>query len=288
MHAKARSRVHFADAAADGAVALGDVLRQEVHAADIQADGANGALGHLAIVGMNHVGDVGGGAAGREVGGRAQVHDRPLRRHRLGRESGALEHLLRLRIELQAREHLLVADAAARVQVHDVDELRDGVLAVADHVPGRTPGRGDELAVHHQQAVIVALEEALHDHRARMLARDVEAMRDLLVGGETDGNAAAVVAVVGLGDHRETHALGGAHRLALALHHLLLGHRQPEAGQDLVGLLLVARQLHRDMRGAPGDRGLDALLVLAVTELHQRLLVQAQPRNAARFGGAHQ
>jgi hypothetical protein len=42
------------------------------------------------------------------------------------------------------------------------------------------------------------------------------------------------------------------------------------------------------MCGVAGDRGLDALLVLAVAELHQRLLVEAQPRDAAFLGGAHQ
>ena len=67
-------------------------------------------------------------------------------------------------------EHLFVADAAARILVHDLDELRDRVLAVADHVPGRAPRRRDELAVDDQQPVIVALEKGLDDHRTRMLA----------------------------------------------------------------------------------------------------------------------
>ena len=199
-----------------------------------------------------------------------------------------LQHLLRLRVELEPRQHLLVADAAARVLVHDLDQLRDGVRAVADDVPRGAPRRGHQLAVHHQQAVIVALEEGLDDHRARVLARHRETVGHLRVGAEADGDAAAVVAVVGLGDHREADALRGAHRLGLALHQLLLGHRQAEAGEDLVGLLLVAGELDRDVRRAAGDGGLDALLVLAVPELHQRLVVETQPRDAARLGGAHQ
>ncbi len=136
--------------------------------------------------------------------------------------------------------------------------------------------------------MVVALEERLHDHRARVLAGHVEAVRHLGFGGQADGDAAAVVAVVGLGDHREADAARGAHRLVLAVHQFLLRHRQAKAGEDLVGLLLVARQLHRDVGRASGDRRLDALLVLAVTELHQRLIVQAQPRDAAVLGGAHQ
>src|SRR5436189_166500 len=82
---------------------------------------------------------------------------------------------------------------AARILVHDLDQLLDRMLAVAHHVSGRAARGGDELAVDHQQAVIVSLEEALDDHRAGVLARHVEAVRHLLVGGEADGNAPAVV-----------------------------------------------------------------------------------------------
>ncbi len=64
MHAKAGRGVHFADAAADAAVALGDILGEKIHAAHVEADGAHRALRHLAIVGMDDVGDVGRGAAG--------------------------------------------------------------------------------------------------------------------------------------------------------------------------------------------------------------------------------
>src|SRR6187549_3294568 len=137
-----------------------------------------------------------------------------------------------------------------------------------------TPRRGDQLAVDHQQPVIVALQKGLDDHRARMLARRDKTRRDLLVRGEPDRDAAAVIAVVGLGDHGVADASCGAHRLRFVLHRLLARHRQTERRQDLVGLLLVARELHRDMRGASADRRLDALLVLAVAELHQRLVVQ--------------
>ena len=121
-----------------------------------------------------------------------------------------------------------------------------------------------------------------------MLARHQEAGGDFRVASEADGNAAPVVAVVGLGDDGKTDALRGAHRLALALHHLLLRNRQAQRREDLVGFFLVAREFDRDVRCAPRHRGLDALLVLAMAELHQRLVVEAQKRNAALLGGAHQ
>ena len=85
--------------------------------------------------------------------------------------SCAREHHLRLRVDLEPRQHLLVADAAARVLVHDLDQLRDRVLAVADDVARRAARRRDQLAVDDEQAVVVALEVGLDDHRARVLAR---------------------------------------------------------------------------------------------------------------------
>ena len=133
------------------------------------------------------------------------------------RQADALEHLPRLCIELQARQHLLVADAAARILVDDLDELRDGVLAVADDMARRAPGRGDQFAIDDQQAMIVALEESLDDDRARMLARDREALRDFFVGGEADRDAAAMVAVVGFGHDREADAAARRARPALPL-----------------------------------------------------------------------
>ncbi len=76
--------------------------------------------------------------------------------------------------------------------------------------------------------------------------------------------------------------------LRFALHQLLFGHGQSQGRQDLVGLLFIARQFNRDVRGAAGHRGLNALLKLAMPQLHQRLIVEPQPGNAALFGRAHQ
>src|ERR1700683_2490593 len=66
------------------------------------------------------------------------------------------------------------------------------------------------------------------------------------------------------------------------------GTGRPRPGRGLFGFFLVAGELDGDMRCAPGDGGLDALLVLAVTQLHERLLVQAQPRDAALLRSAQQ
>ena len=87
-----------------------------------------------------------------------------------------------------------------------LDQLGDRVPAVADHVPRHPVRRGDQLAVDHQQPVVVALDHAL-DHDARALVdRDVEGVGDLLVGGQVDRDAAPVVAVERLHHHREADA----------------------------------------------------------------------------------
>src|SRR5580704_494130 len=237
---------------------------------------------------MDDVGDVRSGSAGGQVGGGAQVHRGARLGYRLHGELCALEHLVRLRVELKARQHLLVSDSAARILVDDLDQLLDRVLAVADDVARRAARRGYQLTVDHQQAMIVSFEEALDDHRARVLPRHLEAVRDLLFGGEANRDTASVVAVVGFRHDREADAACGANRLGVALHQLLLRHRKSEAGQDLVGLLLVAGELDRDVRRATGNGRLDALLVLAVAELHERLVIQTQPRNTAMLSSAHQ
>jgi isocitrate lyase len=85
------------------------------------------------------------------------------------------------RSSFELGQHLLVADAAARIAVHHLDQLRDDRCTIADHVAGRAPRRRDQLAVDHQQAVVVAGQVGFHDHRARMLARGlVEAGADFL------------------------------------------------------------------------------------------------------------
>ena len=130
----------------------------------------DGADRHFPVVRMNDVGDIDRRAAGRQVGGRAQIHDLVLRRHGVLVVADLRQQAFRLVIELEARQHLLVADAAARILVDDVDELFDRVLAVADDVSGHALRRGDQLAVDDEQAMIEALDVAFDDDRAAVFA----------------------------------------------------------------------------------------------------------------------
>src|SRR6476620_9911979 len=82
-----------------------------------------------------------------------QLDHLALVRHRLGRVALAREDLERVGVDLDLRQHLLVPDATTRVGVGDLDELGDGVGAVADDVRGDAlgdrlhPSADDEAAV---------------------------------------------------------------------------------------------------------------------------------------------
>ena len=178
--------------------------------------------------------------------------------------------------------------AAARIPIHDLDQLRNRMLAVTHDVAGGAACRSDQLAVDHEQSMVVALQESLDYHRARMLASHDKALRHFFIRHEPNRNSTAMVAVVRLRHHGKSDALRCAHRLPLALHQFLLRHGQSQRGQDLVGLLLVARQFHRDVRGAAGHGRLNALLILAVAQLHQGLIIEPQPGDALVFRRAHQ
>ena len=288
MHAKAGGRVDFANAAADLLVAFSDVGAEEIHATHVEADRRDRAYRHVAIVGVNHVSHVGGGAAGGQVGGGSQHHHLPFGRNRVGRHAHPREHHVGLLVEHDAGHDFFMADAAARILVDVVHQLANGQSAVADHMPGRAAGGGDEFAVHHQQPMVVAGQVGFHDHRRRVFGGRGETVADFLLAGQVNRNATAVIAVVGFGDHRITQALGGGHRAIGGTDQLLPRHRQSTRGENPVGLFLVPGQFHGDVTGAAGDRRLDALLPLAVTQLDQRLIVHAQPRDAALFRRAHQ
>ncbi len=65
-------------------------------------------------------------------------------------------------VDLDPGEHLLVPDAAPGVGVRGLDQLGHGAPAVADHVRRDPLGDGGDPPADHQEAVVVAGDEALH------------------------------------------------------------------------------------------------------------------------------
>ena len=138
VHAETRGGVDLADGPTGLAHRGGDVGADEVDARHIEADHAGRLLGDLDVVGVRVEGAVDRDAAGRHVAGQRQLDHLALvgarppcakpccadQRHRRG-------------VDLDAGQHLLVPDASAGVGVGELDELGDGVVAVADR---RGPG----------------------------------------------------------------------------------------------------------------------------------------------------
>ena len=112
-------------------------------------------------------------------------------------------------VQDDAGEDLLVADAAARIGVGDVDELPDGVGAVADDVRRDPLGDRDHVTADDQEPVVAADEVALHhDPAAAGLALGHgERPGDRLLVAQVEDHAAAVVAVQRLDDDGEADAL---------------------------------------------------------------------------------
>jgi hypothetical protein len=97
------------------------------------------------------------------------------RRHGVGRVAALAQQQQRLRVELDLGEHLLVPDAAARVGVERVHQLAHRAPAVAHHVAGHALAHRHQLAADDEHAVVVPRDEALDEHRGRVLGRDANA-----------------------------------------------------------------------------------------------------------------
>ena len=287
VHAESRCRIHLADCTADVLVRLRDVWRQEVHAANVQANRLDGANGHFCVVRMHHVRHVRGSPARGQVGREAEIDVDTGSRNGRRRQTTFRQQRERLMIELDLRQHLLVPDPPARIGIHRGHQFRNGVHAVARHLARLALRYRNELAIHHQHAVVMPHDEAFNDHAARVLLRLGEPRGDLVRIGERDGHTTPMISVVRLGDHGKSHPLGGRHCALGSLDQLLLRHRQSQARKDAVGLLLVARKLHGHVRCATGYGGLDALLVAAIAQLDQTLVIETKPWDASLLGGMH-
>jgi hypothetical protein len=174
-------------------------------------------------------------------------------RARSRRQPRSFEKLADVRVDLDPGHHLFVADAATRILVHLLDQLLDRVHAVADDMGGDALGDRDQLAVDHQDAVVVALEELLDDDVAALglAQRLVEAEAELLFRSDADRDAAAVIAVERLGDERVAQPARLPHRLLGRAHDDAARHRDAVVVEQLLGLILVARDIDRDQRGPP-------------------------------------
>ena len=183
VHPEARGGVDLADRAAGLAHGRGDVGADEVDAGDVEPDHAGRLLGDLDVVRVGVEGAVDRDAAGRHVAGERELDHLARRRHVVqGVALVARRSSIGGGVDLDLGEHLLVADAAARVGVGDLDQLGHRVRAVADDVGRDALGDGLHPAADDEAAVVAAGDERLDDDvaAARLALGDVEGRRDLV------------------------------------------------------------------------------------------------------------
>ena len=213
VHAEAWCGVDLHDPAAGLPHRHADVGADQVDAGDVEADDLRGQLGELDVVGVRLLGPVDADPAGAHVAGALEVDARAARRH-----VGQLEALLarvpdRLLVELDAGQHLLVADPSSWIGIGDLDQLRQRMLAVALDVCGNALRDGAQDAVDDQASIVVADQVRLHDHRAApaLGACGSEAGTHRLLVVEVEHDAAPVVAVERLDRHGHADVRGGGH-----------------------------------------------------------------------------
>src|SRR3546814_4076944 len=77
-----------------------------------------------------------------------------------------------------------MAFPATFILVYYIDKIGDVMIAIAYHLRRNPLGDRYDLAAHHQHAMIVARQMALHHNAAAMLYRDLKAFPDLCLRSE--------------------------------------------------------------------------------------------------------
>ena len=284
VHPEAGGGVDLADRAAGLADRLGDVGADEVDAGDVEADHPGRLLGDLDVLRVRLEGAVDRDATGRHVAGEGELHHLSLGRYVGHRVALLADQLDRGVVDLDPGQHLLVADAAARVGVRGVDQLLDGRGAVAGDRGGHPLGDRGDPAVDDQAAVVLADDQRLHDDHAApgLLVGDRERRAHVVLVLEVEADAAAVVAVERLDHDRVADPLRRPDGLVGGAHGVLLRDREAGGAEQPGGEVLVGGDVDRDRGGRRGHRGADPLGVDALAELDQGVLVEPDPGDVPR------
>ncbi len=163
---------------------------------------AGGAPAQLRDVGVDPVGDVGAGAAGRQVAVPAQADLPAGGRHRAWQQPVGGQVGQHGVVDRDLGERAGVALAAPRVGVQVVNELHDRGIAIPGQARRPELGRRADHAVDHEHPVILAGHVALDDHLAgpRSGRRAPVGLLGFGRGADLHGDAPAMVAVPWL-DH---------------------------------------------------------------------------------------
>jgi len=204
-----------------------------------------------------------------------------LGRHGVGRVALDLQARQRDLVDAHARERGTVAVAALGIGVDDVHQLRHGTHTVTRHLRRVAPRCGHHPVAHHQQPVVAAGQVLFH-HGLAIFAGHTHRQFQVVSRDDVHRHALALVAVARLHYHRQADVLGHGPGFLGAVHRATQRHRHASGAQQVLGEVLVLRDVLRHRAGAVNLGGPDAPLARAPAELHQRALREAAKWDAAR------
>ena len=178
-----------------------------------------------------------------------------------------------------------MAFAAPGVAVNLIDQLLHGADAVADDQRWFAAGSGNELVANDQNAVILTGQEAFDEHFVAVAAGCFIGGFDLFAGRKVDGDALALIAILGFDDDRYADLTGGSPGVSSVIDRATDGNRYSRGLQELLGQFLVLGDGFGDSAAGVGFGGLDAALLAAPAELHQAALGQAAIGDVAGDSG---
>ena len=168
-----------------------------------------------------------------------------------------------------------------------LNQLRNGVHAVAHHFGRVTPGCGHELVADDQQAEVVAGHKTLDQDVVAELARRCVGFDQLFAGGDVDGHPFALVAVVGFDHHGQANFLRCSPGVFGITHGATAGDRYTGRSQQLFGQLLVLGDGFGNGAGGIHLGGLDAALFATPAQAHHAAFGHAAVGNTASHRGVH-
>ena len=174
--------------------------------------------------------------------------------------------------------------APARVGVDLGYQFGNRVHAIAHHFGRIAPRRCHQLVADDQQAEVVARHKALDQDVVAELLGDGKRLEQLLFAGDVDGNAFALVAIVGFDHHRQADVLGGGPSVLGIDHRASAGYRHAGCGQQFFGQLFVLRDGLCNRTGHIHLGRLDAALLAAPTEAHHAAFGHAAVGDATGYG----
>ncbi len=223
----------------------GNVGGDEVDAGHIQPDHHRHLPGDLDVVGMDLVGTIDSGAAGPQFAGQLQLNELPRLRDILQTQPLLGQDGKGVRVDRDARQHLLVAYPATRIGVGDLDELGDGVPPVADDMRWHPLDDGYDLVGDDQDAVVLAGDEGLDDNLppTALSVRERESLAHRGLIGQIDHYAPAIGRIEGLDNDGIADGLGYRGRLVGGVDHGVAWNRESRLPQQARGQMLVGGDL---------------------------------------------